>query len=175
MNIKRGERLALLPYVVKGMDVSFSGILSYIEEHLSKWLDSKAFTLEDLCFSLQETVFAMLIEITGNSKWIFLLSFPHLFTWNYIIERAMAHVESNEVLIVGGVGCNERLQKMMSVMCKERNATLYATDERFCIDNGVMIAVAGLLQYKCKGATPWMQTTCVQRYRTDNVHVSWRK
>ncbi|XP_011859779.1 PREDICTED: probable tRNA N6-adenosine threonylcarbamoyltransferase isoform X2 [Vollenhovia emeryi] len=127
---------------------------NYIEEHLSKWLDMKEFTPEDLCFSLQETVFAMLIEIT---------------------ERAMAHVGSNEVLIVGGVGCNERLQEMMKVMCKERNATLYATDERFCIDNGVMIAVAGLLQYKCKGSTPWTQTTCVQRYRTDNVHVSWRK
>ncbi|XP_070157021.1 probable tRNA N6-adenosine threonylcarbamoyltransferase [Polyergus mexicanus] len=151
---KKGKKLATLPYVVKGMDVSFSGILSHIEEHLSKWLDTKAFTPEDLCFSLQETVFAMLIEIT---------------------ERAMAHVRSNEVLIVGGVGCNERLQEMMSVMCKERNATLYATDERFCIDNGVMIAVAGLLQYKCEGGTPWTQTTCVQRYRTDDVHVSWRE
>ena len=66
--IKRGEKLVLLPYVVKGMDVSFSGILSYMEEHLSKWLDTKAFTPEDLCFSLQETVFAMLIEVTGNFK-----------------------------------------------------------------------------------------------------------
>lgn len=47
------------------MDVSFSGILSYIEEHISSWLDSKEFTSEDLCFSLQETIFAMLIEITG--------------------------------------------------------------------------------------------------------------
>lgn len=47
------------------MDVSFSGILSYIEEHIPFWLDSKEFTSEDLCFSLQETIFAMLIEITG--------------------------------------------------------------------------------------------------------------
>ncbi|XP_012541492.1 probable tRNA N6-adenosine threonylcarbamoyltransferase [Monomorium pharaonis] len=151
---KSGEKLASLPYVVKGMDVSFSGVLSYIEERLSDWLDRKEFTIEDLCFSLQETIFAMLVEIT---------------------ERATAHVGSNEVLIVGGVGCNKRLQEMMGVMCKERNATLYATDERFCIDNGVMIAIAGLLQYKCKGNTPWMQTTCVQRYRTDNVYIPWRK
>lgn len=151
---KKGTKLAPLPYVVKGMDVSFSGILSYIEEHLPSWLDSKEFTPEDLCFSLQETVFAMLIEIT---------------------ERAMAHVKSLEVLIVGGVGCNERLQEMMKVMCEERNAVLHATDERFCIDNGAMIAVAGLLQYKSQGHTPWMKTTCVQRYRTDDVHVSWRE
>lgn len=42
----------------------------------------------------------------------------------------MAHCGSNEVLIVGGVGCNERLQEMMGIMCSERGATLYATDER---------------------------------------------
>lgn len=87
----------------------------------------------------------------------------------------MAHIKSSEVLIVGGVGCNEKLQDMMKVMCKERDATLYATDERFCIDNGVMIAVAGLHQYKSQGNTPWAETTCIQRYRTDDVYVSWRE
>lgn len=67
-------------------------------------------TTADLCFSLQETVFAMLVEIT---------------------ERAMAHVGSNQVLIVGGVGCNERLQEMMALMAKERGGAVYATDERY--------------------------------------------
>jgi len=33
-----------------------------------------------------------------------------------ITERAMAHCNSNEVLIVGGVGCNLRLQEMMKQM-----------------------------------------------------------
>jgi len=42
----------------------------------------------------------------------------------------MSHCQSKEVLIVGGVGCNERLQEMMKIMCDERNAILYATDER---------------------------------------------
>lgn len=53
------------------MDVSFSGILSHVEERIENWIKSKEYTPEDLCFSLQETVFAMLIEITGN--------FSHLF------------------------------------------------------------------------------------------------
>ncbi|XP_043273022.1 probable tRNA N6-adenosine threonylcarbamoyltransferase isoform X2 [Venturia canescens] len=150
---KKGTKLAPLPYVVKGMDVSFSGILSNVEEHLDVWLTSGEYSKEDLCFSLQETTFAMLIEIT---------------------ERAMAHVGSDEVLIVGGVGCNERLQKMMGVMCEERGSKLYATDERFCIDNGVMIAVAGALEYQSGKPTPWEQTTCSQRFRTDEVFVSWR-
>jgi hypothetical protein len=57
-----------------------------------------------------------------------------------ITERAMAHCGSTEVLIVGGVGCNKRLQDMMEIMARERGAILYATDMRFCIDNGAMIA-----------------------------------
>ena len=101
------------------MDVSLSGLLSYIEEKAPTLMKKKQFTPEDLCFSLQETVFAMLIEIT---------------------ERAMAHCGSDEVLIVGGVGCNKRLQAMMEIMCKERNAKVFGTDMRFCIDNGAMIA-----------------------------------
>ena len=71
------------------MDMSFSGILSYIEEKAPALLKSGEFTAADLCFSLQETLFAMLVETT---------------------ERAMAHCGSQEVLIVGGVGCNKRLQ-----------------------------------------------------------------
>ena len=69
------------------MDISLSGILSYIEKQAPNLIKNGEYTAEDLCYSLQETVFAMLIEIT---------------------ERAMAHCGSEEVLIVGGVGCNER-------------------------------------------------------------------
>lgn len=56
-----------MPYVVKGMDVSFSGILTYIEEKAEEYLESKEYTEADLCFSLQETIFAMLVETTGMS------------------------------------------------------------------------------------------------------------
>lgn len=84
-----------MPYATKGMDVSLSGILSSVEAYtFDKRFrsdgrprdadDSDIITPADLCFSLQETVFAMLVEIT---------------------ERAMAHIGSKQVLIVGGVGC----------------------------------------------------------------------
>ena len=87
----------------------------------------------------------------------------------------MAHCGSNEVLIVGGVGCNLRLQEMMGIMCEERGAKLYATDERFCIDNGAMIAQAGYLMYlsDTKGHDI-KDTKCRQRFRTDEVPVTWR-
>ncbi len=137
----RGKRLVPLPYTTKGMDVSLSGILTATETltHDKRYCvnglpqdrdgDNEGyFTPADLCFSLQETVFAMLVEIT---------------------ERAMAHIGSKEVLVVGGVGCgcsppqirtcfqklkpvtgNLRLQEMMGIMAEERGGKLFATDER---------------------------------------------
>lgn len=153
---KRGRRLLDLPYTVKGMDCSFSGILASVDALAAQMRadgDRAQYTPEDLCFSLQETVFAMLVEIT---------------------ERAMAHVDSSQVLIVGGVGCNERLQEMMGLMARERGGSVYATDERFCIDNGIMIAQAGLLAYKTGYTTPLEESICTQRFRTDEVHVEWR-
>lgn len=151
---KGGRKFLELPYTVKGMDVSFSGLLSYIEERAVGLVESGQYTPEDLCFSLQETVFAMLIEIT---------------------ERAMAHCGSQEVLIVGGVGCNLRLQEMMGKMAEERGATLFATDMRFCIDNGAMIAQAGWEMFRAGMITPLEDTFCTQRFRTDEVKVKWRK
>ena len=166
---KKGECLVDLPYAVKGMDCSFSGILASIDilaERLEKgegegegekgWRDEgtgELVTREDLCFSLQETVFAMLVEIT---------------------ERAMAHVGSRQVLIVGGVGSNERLQEMMGIMARDRGGSVFATDERFCIDNGIMIAHAGLLAYRTGEVTRLEDSTCTQRFRTDEVFVKWR-
>lgn len=150
---KEGKKFLPLPYVVKGMDVSFSGILSFIEKKAAELLADGSYTPSDLCYSLQETIFAMLVEIT---------------------ERAMAHCESKEVLIVGGVGCNCRLQEMMGIMAEEREARVFATDERFCIDNGAMIAQAGWEMYCSGQTTPLDDTFITQRYRTDEVDVTWR-
>jgi N6-L-threonylcarbamoyladenine synthase len=154
-----GKNYIELPYVVKGMDCSFSGILttaSSLAASLPALIDpitKQHITKEDICFSLQETVFAMLVEIT---------------------ERAMAHVGSQQVLIVGGVGCNERLQEMMGIMARDRGGTVFATDERFCIDNGIMIAHAGLLAYKTGFQTTVDESTVTQRFRTDEVEITWR-
>lgn len=79
-----------------------------------------------------------------------------------------------QVLIVGGVGCNLRLQEMMDIMAQERGAKLYATDMRFCIDNGAMIAQAGWEMFKCGTITAMEDTWVTQRYRTDDVWVHWR-
>ncbi len=150
---KKGERYIELPYVVKGMDVSFSGILSYIETIAKAKYDKGECTAADLCYSLQETVFAMLVETT---------------------ERAMAHCGSDEVLIVGGVGCNLRLQEMMRIMVEERGGKVYGMDDRYCIDNGAMIAQAGWEMFRSGQLTKMEDSWITQRYRTDEVEVTWR-
>lgn len=150
---KQGQKYVELPYVVKGMDVSFSGLLSYIETIGKKKMEDGECTAADLCYSLQETVFAMLVETT---------------------ERAMAHCGSSEVLIVGGVGCNVRLQEMMAQMAAERGGKVFATDERYCIDNGAMIAQAGWEMYRSGQVTEVKDTWITQRFRTDEVEVTWR-
>lgn len=149
---KLGTKLIELPYVVKGMDLSFSGLQSHMENAIRQGKHSN----EDLCFSLQETVFAMLVEVT---------------------ERAMAHCGQNEVLIVGGVGCNMRLQGMMRDMClgRAQGAKTFDMDFRYCIDNGAMIAQAGLVAHLAGEQTALRDTWCTQRFRTDQVLATWRQ
>lgn len=151
-----GGKFIHLPYSVKGMDVSFSGMLSFIEQEAKQALKSKKYSVEDLCFSLQETIFAMLVEVT---------------------ERAMAQCGQTDVLCVGGVGCNLRLQQMLSEMADDRGGRAFCTDERYCIDNGAMIAWTASLMFQAGGndaVVPIEKATCTQRYRTDDVCVKWR-
>jgi len=151
---KKGVKYVELPYTVKGMDVSFSGLLTQIEETAQVKIKRGECTPEDLCYSLQETLFSMLVEIT---------------------ERAMAHCGQQEVLVVGGVGCNERLQQMIGIMAGQRGGQVFGMDDRYCIDNGAMIAWTGLLMHKYGHVTPLEDTFCTQRFRTDEVEVTWRE
>ena len=59
-------------------------------------------------------------------------------------------------------------------MALERGAKLYATDMRFCIDNGAMIAQAGYEAFRSGQTTPMEDTWVTQRFRTDDVTVTWR-
>ena len=143
-----GTKYIELPYVVKGMDVSFSGILT----NLKQKYDSKKYSVEDLAFSLQETVFAMLVEVS---------------------ERAMAHCSKNELVLGGGVACNKRLQQMCRMMCEERNAKFFVPPNEVLVDNGIQIAWLGVLQKK--DATKEYDKIDIRPYeRTDDVIVTWR-
>ena len=135
-----------LPYTVKGMDLSFSGLSTAATEA------AKKHDLADVCYSLQETAFAMLVEVT---------------------ERAMAHAEKNEAMLVGGVGANKRLGEMLNIMCEERGAKFFLPPRNFMGDNGSMIAYTGLIMLKSGATTPLAESKVRPGYRTDEVAVTW--
>ncbi len=141
---KKGKFVEI-PYCVKGMDVSFGGILTFLKQQYDKGVSK-----EDLSFSLQETVFAMLIEVS---------------------ERAMAHCDKKELVLGGGVACNKRLQEMADKMCEGRNAKSFVPPNDVLVDNGAMIAWLGLLEYEAGVRT---KDTSIKPYeRTDDIEVCW--
>lgn len=144
---EKSENFIELPYSVKGMDVSFSGLLTNLEQKYDKGIK-----IEDLSFSLQEHAFAMLVEVS---------------------ERAMAHLRKKELLLGGGVACNTRLQEMAKIMCKERSARFYCPPSGVLVDNAAMIAWLGVLMFR-KGIKIDIDKADIKPYeRTDDVDVKW--
>lgn len=143
---KNAKHYIPLPYVVKGMDFSFSGLTTAAKNALAHA------SLGDICYSFQETTFAMLVEVT---------------------ERALAHTGKDDVLLTGGVGANARLKEMLNTMCRDRDAKFFAPDKEFMKDNGTMIAYTGLLMLE-SGATLPVESSAVRpNYRPDEVEVGW--
>ena len=144
----KGKRLVTLPYVVKGMDLSLSGLLTAATVQLQKG-DCK---LEDLCYSLQEHAFSMVTEVT---------------------ERALAHTEKKEALLTGGVAANKRLQSMLAVIAEEHDAKFNVVPLEFATDNGAMIAWTGVLAFRHGLVTALDESFVKLRWRVDKVDVPW--
>jgi N6-L-threonylcarbamoyladenine synthase len=145
---KKGDNYLNLPYSIKGMDIAFSGLLTQALQYYNK-----GFPIEDICYSLQETTFAALTEVT---------------------ERAMAHINKKEVLLGGGVASNKRLREMVNTMADGRNADFFVPEQKLCVDNGTMIAWLGFLMYESGVRMDVSNSFIDQRFRTDMVDVTWR-
>ena len=136
-----------LPYAVQGMDLAFSGILNAALK-----LVEKGVPLPAVCWSLQEHTFAACVEVA---------------------ERAMAHAGKSELLLGGGVACNERLRGMCEVMSLSRGATSHVPEKFLCIDNGSMIATLGRLQLLWGSPTTLDHSGVRQDLRTDETPILW--
>ena len=137
-----------LPYVVKGMDFSFSGIMSAAKDAYDDGVP-----VEDVCFSLQENVFAMLTEVS---------------------ERALSLTGNDELVLGGGVGQNARLREMLAEMCDQRGAKFHAPEPKFLRDNAGMIAVLGAKQYAAGDTLEIANSQVNPSFRPDEVPVTWR-
>lgn len=145
---EQGKNYIDLPYVVKGMDLSFSGIVTDAVRKVKNGLKK-----EDVCYSMQEICFSMITEVT---------------------ERTMAHTAKNEVLLVGGVAASKRMQEMMNQMCLDREAKMYVVPREYAGDCGANIAWTGVLAHKSK----WRQKVENKfnpKWRVEDVEITWLK
>lgn len=142
------SRYLKLPYSVKGNDVSLSGILT-----ASKRLLDQGEGIRDVCFSVQETAFAMLTEVT---------------------ERAVAFLEKPEILLTGGVAANTRLTEMLKSMSEERRVTFRVIPRNYAGDCGAQIAWVGALAFRSGVQVPVGSSWVKQSWRFDGVEVPWR-
>ncbi|MFX1588735.1 MAG: KEOPS complex N(6)-L-threonylcarbamoyladenine synthase Kae1 [Promethearchaeota archaeon] len=150
---KKSNKYLPLPYIVKGMDLSFSGVFTAAKRLLESNKYQKEYNLCDIAFSLQETAFAMLTEVT---------------------ERALAHTEKKQVLLTGGVAANKRLQEMINSISDDHNAKFEVVPLKYAGDNGAMIAWTGILRYKSKGEFNLTETIINPKERMDNISIPWR-
>lgn len=145
-----GKKLIPLPYVVKGMDISLSGLLTAATALLKKGESG----LEDICYSLQETTFSMVTEVT---------------------ERVLAHTGKKQLLLTGGVAANKRLQSMIGAVANEHGVRFDVVQTEFAIDNGAMIAWTGALAYTNGVVTPIAKSFVKLRWRLEEVEVPWMR
>jgi N6-L-threonylcarbamoyladenine synthase/protein kinase Bud32 len=144
---ERGEYVPL-PYVVKGMDFSFSGIMSAAKNEVDSGTP-----VTDVCRGLEETIFAMLTEVA---------------------ERALSLTGRDELVLGGGVGQNARLGRMLAEMCEARGAEFFAPEPRFLRDNAGMIAVLGAKMADAGDTLEIEDSAVDSEFRPDQVPVTWR-
>lgn len=146
---KKSPKYLLLPYTVKGNDVSLSGVLTSAKKLFHEGKD-----LESLCFSIQEIAFAMLAEVT---------------------ERALAFTEKKEVLLAGGVAANKRLQEMLFEVSNRHGARFFVVPKDYSGDCGAQIAWTGLLAHSANISVDIEKSFVKQSWRLDKVDVKWRE
>ena len=137
-----------LPYSVKGNDVSFSGLLTAAKSFLD---GGRPFP--DVSYSIQETAFAMVVEVT---------------------ERALAFTGKKEVMIVGGVAGNRRLSSMMASMAERHSAQVLGVPLEYSGDCGAQIAWTGWLAHSSSVSVPVAESRVQQSWRLDKVDIPWR-
>ena len=145
---EEGEQFIDLPYVVKGNDVSYSGLLTAAVRAYQEGT-----RIEDLCHSLQEVAFAMLTEA---------------------VERALAHTEHQELLLTGGVAANQRLRRMLELIARDHDARFYVIPREYSGDCGAQIAWTGIRAYQAGVQVNVEESRVKPRWRLDAVPVSWR-
>ncbi len=144
--LAEGGKYIQMPYTVKGMDFTFTGLLT----HASRALMTNSH--KDVAYSLQETAFAMLCEAT---------------------ERALLLTKKKDILLSGGVAQSKRLNQMLGLVVAAHRAKIHTVANEYNADNGAMIAMVA--EQMAKSGQKYRLGDCDinQKYRIDSIKISW--
>ena len=146
----RGEKYIRMPYVVKGQDLSFSGLLTYA----IRLLKEGSYRLEDICYSLVETSYSMLVEVA---------------------ERGLSHLNKREIALTGGVARSKILTDKLEKMALLHGALFKPVNPEYAGDNGAMIAYTGALAFAHGVRITVEESVIKPLWRLDEVDIPWRK
>ncbi len=146
----KGKRYIRMPYIVKGQDLSYSGLLTYA----LRVYKEKKYSLEDICLSLVENAYSMLVEVA---------------------ERAVAHIGKNELTLTGGVARSKILNKKLQIMAQDRGIKYKPVSPEYAGDNGAMIAYTGALAFAKNIVIDVEESSIRPMWRIDEVDILWRE
>jgi N6-L-threonylcarbamoyladenine synthase len=143
----KSSKFLTLPYVVKGNDVSYSGLLT---ASLAKLRSGAA--LEDVCYSMQEVSCSMLAEA---------------------VERSLVYTGKREILLTGGVAANKTLKEKLEGVAELHDATCHVVNSAYTGDCGAQIAWTAMLALQA-GSTTSIEALVKPKWRLEDVDIPWR-
>lgn len=145
---KGSKILKDFPYVVRGQDVSFSGLYTVAIKAFKKGED-----IHDICLTLREIAYNSMLEVAA---------------------RALMHTKKREIMVVGGVAASPVLREKLKMLAERYSVDLGIVPPSYAVDNGVMIAWTGLLMYRVGITVEPKKAVVNQRWRVDEVDIVWR-
>ncbi len=144
----KGEKIIEMPIPVKGQDVSYSGLLSFVLKLLKE-----GHRIEDVCLSFIEHAYAALCES---------------------VERALAYTGKKSLVLTGGTARSIILKEKLKLAALEHGADFAVVPAEYAGDHGAMIAYTGLLAYKSNVKIPVEESYVKPMWRIDEVDIPWR-
>lgn len=120
------------------LDFSYSGLKTSVLYTVEKLPRVSRQTINDVCASFQRAALDPLLEKT------------------YLAAKT---IHAKTIVLAGGVAANAMLRQDLSTMVEQRlpGVQFLVPDRAVCMDNGVMIAIAGAYRTKKKDFTPWQK------------------
>lgn len=117
----------------KGLEMSFSGLKTFAANTIQAHQPLDEQTRSDIACAFEEAITETLVI---KSK------------------RALDQVNSNRLVVAGGVSANLTLRDKLNNLMQKRKGEVFYPRFEFCTDNGAMIAYAGMVHLKQKQFAP---------------------